>query len=132
MTGDSIEIMQVIPFEVNKSRLLKTAGLILDDVVDVILSHPDIKKIEIEGHTDNTGTAEYNMELSSQRAESVRDYLVGSGVSVDRLVAKGYGTTKPVANNNTSAGRAKNRRVDFVILRKGTANEKVDMPPDGE
>ena len=57
----ALRIMQVIPFEFNKSRLLRTAGLILDDVVDVILTHPNIKKIEIEGHTDNTGNEAYTL-----------------------------------------------------------------------
>ncbi len=119
LTDDSIEIMQVIPFEFNKSRLLRTAGLILDDVVDVILSHPKIKKIEIEGHTDNTGNEDYNMELSKRRAEAVRDYLVATGIPKEKLVAKGYGTSKPIADNQTASGRAKNRRVDFVILDRG-------------
>ena len=116
LTGDQIEILQVIPFEFSKSRLLKAASFILDDVVDVILSNASLGNILIEGHTDNVGTAEYNLELSQRRADAVRDYLVEAGIPATQLTAKGFGTTKPIATNRSASGRAKNRRVNFVIV----------------
>lgn len=111
-----IEIKTRIPFAYSKARLLRAAEFILDDVVDVILSNPQLKRIRIEGHTDNTGDAEYNQQLSEDRAAAVRDYLIDKGVPADRLVAKGYGSNKPIARNDRESGRAKNRRVDFVIV----------------
>ncbi|MBL93430.1 MAG: hypothetical protein CMH56_16640 [Myxococcales bacterium] len=117
LTDDMIEIMQVIPFEFNKSRLLKAASFILDDVVDVILSNPSIGQILIEGHTDNVGAEEYNLELSQKRAAAVRDYLIEAGIPAQQLGAKGYGSSKPVSSNDSASGRAKNRRVNFVIVK---------------
>lgn len=111
-----IEIKTRIPFAYSKARLLRAAEFILDDVVDSILSNPQLKLIRIEGHTDNTGDAEYNQQLSEDRAAAVRDYLIDKGVPADRLDAKGYGSNKPIARNDRESGRAKNRRVDFVIV----------------
>lgn len=75
------------------------------------------RKVEISGHTDDVGTAEYNKELSEKRAGAVRDYLIGQGISADLLVAKGYGKSKPVTNSKTVAGRQKNRRVEMRFLK---------------
>ena len=72
--------------------------------------------MELQGHTDSTGPADYNMKLSQRRADSVRDYLIGRGVNADQLVAKGYGMTQPVQPNTTKAGRAANRRVVMYAL----------------
>lgn len=74
--------------------------------------------IEIAGHTDNTGSAEYNKKLSEQRANSVKEYLLKNGISSDRLISKGYGPDNPIDDNTTDAGRAKNRRVEFKVLMK--------------
>jgi len=109
-------LTMVIPFEFDKSRLLKAASFILDDVVDTILRNPQLTKIRIEGHTDNSGTPQYNQTLSETRAQAVLDYLIESGVPPERLEAVGYGQDQPVAANKTEAGRAKNRRVDFMIV----------------
>jgi outer membrane protein OmpA-like peptidoglycan-associated protein len=72
-------------------------------------------KAEVRGHTDSQGDAAKNLELSQQRAQAVVDYLVQKGIVVARLTAKGLGETVPIADNNTDAGRAKNRRVEFAI-----------------
>jgi len=113
-----IRIGKQIQFEFNSATIKPQSYVILDSVADVIINHPEIQLVEIQGHTDDKGTDEYNMQLSQSRADSVRDYLVSAGVEPDKLVAKGYGKTKPIAPNVTSAGRAKNRRVEFHILQQ--------------
>ena len=80
----------------------------------IVLGHPSLN-LEIEGHTDSTGSDELNQKLSEQRAESVRGYLVEQGLPADHLTAKGFGKTMPVADNSTSAGRQQNRRVEMVV-----------------
>ena len=74
---------------------------------------PDIT-IEIQGHTDSRGGDDYNMRLSGERAEAVRQYLMQQGIAAGRLTARGYGETRPIDTNRTEAGRANNRRVEFV------------------
>ena len=72
--------------------------------------------IEIQGHTDNEGTVAYNQQLSTNRAKAVYDYLIEAGINKERLQFKGYGFNQPIADNNTEAGRAKNRRTEFKII----------------
>jgi len=72
-------------------------------------------KVEISGHTDNIGAADINMAISEQRARAVAEYVISMGVQASRVVSKGYGLTKPKYNNKTAQGRAKNRRVEFMI-----------------
>jgi outer membrane protein OmpA-like peptidoglycan-associated protein len=86
---------------------------VLDAVVDVLLKNPDIK-IEIQGHTDNKGSAPYNKNLSNRRAGSVRKYLVAHGIPPERLTSFGYGLERPLVDNSTEQNRALNRRVQFV------------------
>lgn len=119
LTKDKIEISTRIPFEFNKARLLRAAEFILDDAVDLLLSNPQVKLVRIEGYTDDSGGVEYNQKLSEARAQSVMEYLVGKGVPQDRLVAEGFGATRPIAPNDSEEGRAKNRRVEFVIVDQG-------------
>jgi outer membrane protein OmpA-like peptidoglycan-associated protein len=75
-------------------------------------------KIKIDGHTDNVGTHQANMELSTKRADAVKQFLVSKGVAENRIQTKGFGATKPIASNNTDEGRAKNRRVECTIVSK--------------
>lgn len=102
-------------FALNSSQLSSTAKVILGAVVQVV-QQSDAQRIEIGGHTDSLGAAHYNLRLSEARASAVRKYLLGQGVSADRLVAKGYGETTPRADNDTEAGREKNRRVELKRL----------------
>ncbi|MBT8491474.1 MAG: OmpA family protein, partial [Deltaproteobacteria bacterium] len=88
---------------------------VLDKAVAVLKEFPKIR-MEIDGHTDNVGKEQLNTTLSQKRAEAVRDYFVSKGIDQGRLEAKGFGPTKPVADNATPAGRAKNRRVEFKLL----------------
>lgn len=86
----------------------------LDKIVKLMFENPGIK-IEIDAHTDNVGSDDYNLKLSQSRAESVMSYLISNGILLNRLTAKGFGSSKPVADNNTEQGRQKNRRVEFKI-----------------
>lgn len=85
----------------------------LDHDVSTLKQWGDVK-VEVAGHTDSIGTDEYNMGLSVRRADAVRSYLIDKGIAADRLIAKGYGESQPVADNATDAGRAQNRRVELI------------------
>jgi outer membrane protein OmpA-like peptidoglycan-associated protein len=95
---------------------LKESDYILDEVADVLIRHGDLKQIRIEGHTDDVGGPAYNQGLSERRAAAVMNRLIELGISKDRLTAQGFGMTRPVARNNSEAGRQKNRRVQFMIV----------------
>ena len=99
-------------FDVNSSTVKSEAYPMIYEAAKVLRNNPDLN-VEIQGHTDNTGTAEYNLWLSQKRAESAMNYLVDKGIDPGRLTAKGYGIKQPVASNDTPEGRAKNRRVEF-------------------
>lgn len=104
-----------INFESGSAEIKPSSYALLDSAVDVMTRFPDLN-LSIEGHTDNKGTDEDNQKLSEDRAAAVMAYLVGKGISEDRLQAKGFGETKPVADNETAKGRAENRRIEFVII----------------
>ena len=87
----------------------------LRHVLQLLQAEPSLR-LEIQGHTDNSGSADHNIKLSDQRAASVRTWLTAHGIAAARLTSKGYGATKPVADNNTAEGKAKNRRVELVKL----------------
>ena len=80
-----------------------------------IKANPDIERIRVEGHTDETGTHDMNMKLSQDRADAVRNYLIRKGVSPKRITAKGYGPDKPLADGKDPKSLAKNRRVEFIV-----------------
>jgi outer membrane protein OmpA-like peptidoglycan-associated protein len=92
----------------------KPSYSILDNVVKVMQENPAYL-LSIDGHTDNTGDKTKNMTLSQKRADAVKAYLVSKGVAGSRLTSTGFGDTKPVGDNNTEAGRSKNRRVEFKV-----------------
>jgi outer membrane protein OmpA-like peptidoglycan-associated protein len=93
----------------------------LQQLIVFLIQNPDLK-IEIAAHTDNKGNADYNLKLSQERAKSVADFLIIKGINANRLVAKGYGMTQPIAYNNNpdgsdnAEGRQKNRRIIFKVL----------------
>ena len=88
----------------------------LDEVAGVMAAHPEVKLVNIEGHTDDRGSAAANLALSLARAQSVKAYLVGKGVAAERLGAHGNGPTRPIADNAMAEGREKNRRVEFIVF----------------
>ncbi len=102
-----------VTFVTGSANLTGASRTTLDRVVKVLAENTGVKA-EVQGHTDNQGNAAANLALSTARAKAVVAYLVGKGIAADRLTARGYGQTKPVASNATPAGRAKNRRVVFV------------------
>jgi OOP family OmpA-OmpF porin len=108
-------LLEDVQFESNSSELTPGSSESLDKVVDGMNKYSDLR-IEIQAHTDSMGEADYNQYLSEQRATSVRDYLAGKGIAANRMETKGYGESKPVADNSTREGRAKNRRVELKIL----------------
>ena len=102
-----------INFDVDKAVLRPDAAPIIDEIAKLLAGDPALK-LSIDGHTDSTGTAERNRELSKQRAESVLAALVGKGIAADRLAAQGFGPDKPLVPETDEASRAKNRRVELV------------------
>jgi len=103
-------------FDFDKAILKSESFPELDRLADLLKSNSGML-VEISGHTDNVGNASYNLTLSEQRAQSVIDYLVSKGCNKNNLIAKGYGDTKPITSNDSEDGRAKNRRVEFRILK---------------
>jgi outer membrane protein OmpA-like peptidoglycan-associated protein len=116
ITKDKLVITEQVYFETAKAKIRKDSYDILNEVATVLKDNPQIKLMRVEGHTDNRGSEDYNQDLSQRRAESVRRYLIGQGVSDNRLAAVGYGEAEPIADNETEEGRRKNRRVEFTIL----------------
>ncbi|MBN9483062.1 MAG: OmpA family protein [Bacteroidetes bacterium] len=106
-----------IQFETGKATIKKTSYKLLNEIVKILNDYPDYM-MTIDGHTDNVGKPEKNMQLSKDRAQSVKNYFVSKGISEDRLVTNGYGDTKPVASNKTAKGRAQNRRVAMDLKLK--------------
>jgi outer membrane protein OmpA-like peptidoglycan-associated protein len=117
-----VEVGQVVRlnnifFETAKAILKPESYPELDRIVDFLKENPEIE-IEIARHTDNVGKADYNLKLSKDRAQAVADYLVQNGTQSSRLIVKGYGLTRPIAFNNDEECKARNRRVEFQILKK--------------
>lgn len=121
--GEGIKVTlpeSIVNFAFDKSDLTPTAKANLDKLSEVLKNNPDTN-INIYGHTDSRGTDEYNQGLSERRAASVKSYLISKGVASSRMFTMGLGEKEPVASNETDAGRAQNRRVEFAI----TANEEM-------
>jgi outer membrane protein OmpA-like peptidoglycan-associated protein len=106
--------MPDVLFDFNKYTLKPEARERLARISGIVLAYPDLK-LQVEGYTDSIGSDEYNQTLSEKRAESVRDYLVSSGVSMNNVAAQGMGKADPVADNSTAAGRKLNRRVEMIV-----------------
>ena len=109
-------VLEGVNFDFDKASLRQEDIGSLDNDVATLKSWGDVD-IEVAGHTDSMGSDAYNMKLSQQRADAVRNFLISRGVAADRLTAKGYGESQPVADNATDEGRFKNRRVELVPLK---------------
>ena len=126
--ANKLRLKANIRFDTGQATIKKESFPILNEVADVLKAHPEIEKMRVDGHTDNVGPAKFNNDLSERRARAVVDYLEKRGAAADRLSSHGFGFEKPVASNDTPLGRAKNRRVEFTIL-KGAPLERSGPPP---
>ncbi|GAO31129.1 OmpA/MotB domain protein [Geofilum rubicundum JCM 15548] len=125
--GIIVELSNNILFGFDSYELSSTARTNLNKMITVFDTYPDTD-IEVQGHTDSSGSDTYNQDLSERRANAVTSYLVNRGVSSSRLTTVGYGETSPKYSNDTEEGRAQNRRVEFII----TANEKMKREAERE
>lgn len=115
-TAGTIAILENIFFDVDKFDLKEKSVTELQKIIRFLSENPHIK-VEISGHTDNSGTPAYNKQLSEKRAGAVYSYLINNGISANQLTQKGYGSEQPIADNNSETGRQKNRRIEFKIVR---------------
>ncbi|GEL11693.1 Outer membrane protein OmpA [Flavobacterium glycines] len=128
--GEGIQLVlneNAIRFDTNKSTLTAAAKANLDKLVAVFNEYPDTD-ITIFGYTDSTGPADYNLKLSGERANSVKNYLASKGLSASRFTIQGMGIADPIATNDTAEGRSQNRRVEFAIV----ANAKMKADAEKE
>jgi outer membrane protein OmpA-like peptidoglycan-associated protein len=109
-------------FDVGKTEMGPGAQRSIDKLAEFLKAYPK-RAVLVEGHTDNIGDEEFNVKLSQQRADAVRDRLVAKGIAAQRIRTKGYGPKFPIVDNNTAAGRQQNRRVEVVVLNEGASAE---------
>jgi outer membrane protein OmpA-like peptidoglycan-associated protein len=115
---EEIKIDRQIHFATASAKIKPDSFPLMNEIASVFKSYPEIKMVEIQGHTDDRGSDKYNLDLSQRRADSVRDWLVSAGVEPGRLESRGYGESQPIESNKTKDGRAKNRRVQFIIKQR--------------
>jgi outer membrane protein OmpA-like peptidoglycan-associated protein len=115
--GNQIVIDEMIQFEYDSAAILPESHGILDDVVKVMQDNPKIEQVDIIGHTSSEGSVKHNNKLSTDRAASVKQYLIDHGIDAGRLTSQGKGPSEPIAENDTEEGRIKNRRVEFKITK---------------
>src|SRR3989442_1172149 len=124
-----LDILDKVYFAPGKAAIQSRSTRLLNQIARVLKSHPEVVRVEVQGHTDSNGGTAMNMTLSQARAEAVVGALIRRGVSADRMVARGFGPTQPIATNATRQGREKNRRVEFRVAQRRTAGEVIDIAP---
>ena len=107
--------METLEFDFGSDVLRSSSADGLDLVAELLMQNHNWR-LKLSGHTDNVSSLKYNMNLSKKRVESIKKYLIKKGVAPNQIVLKWYGPTKPIAPNDTEAGRQKNRRVEFLII----------------
>jgi len=132
VTADKLEISEKVFFELDQAIIKADSFELLDAVARVMIENPQLHRIEIAGHTDSQGDAEYNQELSERRAAAVLGYLSGKGVEPERLASAGYGQTVPLLEGDTEEVFATNRRVEFTILQQAKRTEIVEQETETE
>jgi OOP family OmpA-OmpF porin len=128
ITRDRIIIADKVYFDTGKATIRSRSFPVLDQVARVLVEHPEVPMVVVEGHTDNAGSADANRVLSQQRADAVRSYLIQKGVVSSRLEAKGYGPDRPIDTNSTAEGKANNRRVEFIIQNLPQSAQPAPQP----
>jgi outer membrane protein OmpA-like peptidoglycan-associated protein len=118
ISGDKIDIKEEVHFETGSDVILENSFELLNEVSQILIDHPELTKLRIEGHTDSRGNDEMNKELSQKRALSVKNYLESKGVKAERMDPVGFGEEQPVATNDTPEGRSQNRRVIFHVAER--------------
>jgi outer membrane protein OmpA-like peptidoglycan-associated protein len=118
IVGKELKLTTQVHFGTNQSNILPDSQALLQEVAALLTQHPEVRRIEIQGHTDDTGGAAHNKRLSQDRAEAVRTALISLGVEASRLTAVGYGAEKALVPNTNEANRARNRRVQLIILER--------------
>jgi len=127
LVGDRIEILERVHFDTARASIKSRSHSVLNQVASVMKAHPDIVMLRILGHTDDRGEEDANLRLSQQRAVSVKEYLMTQGIDAQRLSARGYGETHPIADNATESGRQNNRRVEFHIIERSDVGTQVEQ-----
>ncbi len=127
-----IMIDDQIQFTTWKAEILEESFDTLDKVAEVMMQHPELTLVEIQGHTAKANQPKRTLRLSQDRAEAVMKYLVKKGVDAERLQAKGYGEEKPIADNETEEGRTQNRRVEFVVVKQDGVEQVASVTGGGE
>jgi outer membrane protein OmpA-like peptidoglycan-associated protein len=129
VTDSEIVILEQVQFKTGSATILKASDDLLFQISVVLAEHPEIVKLEVQGHTDNRGGKKTNLSLSKKRAASVVKWLVKRGsVNAGRLTSHGYGMEEPLTDNDTAEGRQKNRRVQFKIVEKSGAKRSEVSP----
>ncbi len=118
VSADRVVITQQPRFAIDHAQILPESAPLLLEVAAVLEAHPELVRLEVQGHTDDRSDQQYNYRLSQRRAESICNWLAGRGIARTRLVPRGYGRTRPLVDNATPVGRAVNRRVEFVVLER--------------
>lgn len=126
VVAGEVKIMERIEFDTAKATIRPESEGILKAVAETLTKHSEIKRIQIQGHTDNRGNKAMNKALSEKRAASVKKWLVAAGVDDKRLESKGFGQEQPIDSNDTDQGRQNNRRVQFIIVEKADSNTKIE------
>lgn len=125
VVGDKIELDQKIHFWTNSDRIRAMSYPVLDKLANFLKDHPEYVRIDVEGHADERGQEEFNLDLSKRRAKSILEFLAGRGVSRERLASEGYGASRPLVEGKTEHDWFMNRRVEFVVTR----NRQVKVHP---
>jgi OOP family OmpA-OmpF porin len=119
----TIRIVDQVKFRTDSAEILSESDVILSAVRKILVTHPEIKLVDVEGHTDDRGPAAHNKDLSNRRAAAVVDWLVARDIERSRLTSHGYGQTRPIDTNATEEGRQNNRRVEFHIVGGGDSSQ---------
>lgn len=128
LEGSTVRVLQQVHFATGSATILPDSFPMLMEIVKLLQATPGIKKMRIEGHTDNRGAAAMNLDLSKRRAASVATWLIQHGIENGRLESEGYGITRPIETNDTDAGRQANRRVEFKIVDEDTGGGAPSKP----